>query len=226
MHAAIIANGAKIATPNNHMPTRANQSKFDIYAFFKTRPLSWSALSCFEYDKEEWYRRYILNQKNPESAEMKFGKALATSIEDGTCPVPGLLKALQKKKEHEFRVVFGRIHMIGYADAFCDKKFRRLDEVKSGKLTSPWGFKRADEHGQITMYALFNFITNKVKPEDTRFTIYWVPTVITGDFVVDFDKPMRFISIPTKRTMQDVLVFGVRVNRVAKEMEEYVRNHK
>jgi len=191
--------------------------------FDKTRPLSWSAISSFEYDPEQWYRKYVLGKADAETAEMIFGKKIAQSIEDGTCIVPGLLKALQKKKEHQFKVMFGKIPLVGYADAFCDEHFKNLDEVKTGKRA--WDQKRADEHGQIDMYLLMNYITNRVKPDDVECAIYWIPTRETGDFGIDFVHPITFHKFKTKRTMQQILNFGARINRIYKEMEMYAESH-
>lgn len=188
---------------------------------FHERPLSWSAISSFEYSPEQWYDNYVLSKKNPESEEMKFGKAFANSIEDGTCANKELLDLLQKKKEHKFNVVFSGIPLIGFADAFCDKTFKILDEVKTGKKA--WDQKRANEHGQLTMYALMNFITNKIRPEDTTFTLYWCPTQANGDFSISFVKPIKTHVFKTKRMMNDILQFGLRIKRVVKEMEEYCK---
>lgn len=191
--------------------------------FNKSRAMSWSSISSFEYDKEQWYRKYVLNHKDDPSKEMIFGKEFAESIEKGTCTYPGLMERLQKKKEHAFQVMFGKIPLIGYADAFCDEKFKNLDEVKTGKRE--WNQKRADEHGQIDMYLLMNYITNKVAPEDVTCTIHWCPTQDNGDFSITFVEPMEVKSFRTKRTMQQILAFGARINRVYKEMEDYCQNH-
>jgi hypothetical protein len=191
--------------------------------FDKTRPLSWSAISSFEYDPEQWYKKYVLKQEQPTSPEMEFGKAFAQSIEDGKCKVPILMQMLQDKKEHEFKVVFGGIKLVGYADAFCDKTFRKLDEVKTGKKA--WDKKRADEHGQIDMYLLMNYITNKVKPDDVECTIYWIPTQDNGDFTITFVEPVRVHAFKTKRTMVQVLKFGERIKATVKKMEQYALNH-
>lgn len=191
--------------------------------FDKSRPLSWSAISSFEYDPREWYKKYVLKEEQTTSAEMEFGKKFAESIEYGTCAIPGFLEILANKKEHKFEVMFGKIKLIGFADAFCDKTFRKLDEIKTGKKA--WTQKRADTHGQIDMYLLMNYITNKIKPEDVECAIHWFPTKDNGDFSISLDHPHRYYTFRTKRTMQDILNFGAKINRIFKEMEEYALNH-
>lgn len=191
--------------------------------FNKKRPLSWSAISSFEYDPEQWYRSYVLNQRDEPTKEMTFGSEFAKSIEEGTCTVPDFLSKLQTKKEHAFKIMFGTICLVGYADAFCDKTFRKLDEIKTGK--KPWDQKRADRHGQFDMYLLMNFITNKVPPEEVDCTLYWLPTQDNNDFSISFVEPVCVHAFTTKRTTNDILTFGSRINRVFQEMQDYAANH-
>lgn len=191
----------------------------NLRQFFDGRPLSWSSLSSFEYDPEGWYRKYILGQKDPDTKELIFGKAFAKSIEDGTCVVPGLLEALAKKKEQGFSIVFQGIKMVGFADAFDDTTLKVIDEVKTGKKA--WDQKRVDDHGQITLYALFNFVTNKIRPEDTKFALYWVPTEENGKFEIDFVKPVRFIQFDTKRTTLDIIKFGQYILSTVDRMQAF-----
>lgn len=193
------------------------------YTFDKDRPQSWSSISSFRYDKEQWFHKYILGEKDFETAEMQFGKQFALSIENGTCKVKELMKVLQNKKEYPFKVNFGDIPLVGYGDAFCDKTFKILDEVKTGH--KKWDQQRADEHGQFDMYLLMNWLMNKVKPEDVICTLYWIPTVKHGDFTIEFVKPIKVHPFKTKRTMQQILQFGAGIKGTVKEMKAYVENH-
>lgn len=194
--------------------------------FDKTRALSWSAISSFEYDPEQWYRKYVLGQPDPETVEMRFGKEFAKSIEDGTCDKKygmRLLPLLAKRKEYAFKVQFGDMQLIGFADAFDEVNKTRLDEVKTGK--KPWDQARANGHGQIDMYLLMNYITHRIKPEDVKCSIVWVPTQEMGDFSIDFVRPIKPRQFPTKRTMQDILRFGARIKSTVKQMEKYAADH-
>jgi len=190
---------------------------------FRQRPLSWSSISSFEWDREEWYQKYIMGQQSIESVEMKFGKDFALSIEDGSCSVKDLMDNLETKKEHKFHVMFGEIPLVGFADAFCDKTFKKLNEVKTGK--KEWDQKRVDEHRQIDMYLLMNFITNKVKPEDVECTLFWLPTKDNGDFSISFVEPITVHKFKTKRTMRDILVFSAYVRNIYVEMINFIHNH-
>lgn len=184
---------------------------------FNKRPLSWSQISCFEWNKDDWYKRYILNEKTDPSAELIFGKHFADSCEKKTPLAP---VTLLSKVEQPFNVVFNGIPMVGYADTFCEVTKKKIGEYKTGK--KKWDQKRADGHGQITMYALMNYITNKIRPEECEFFIEWIPTVQLGDFSIDFTEPIQVIHIKTKRTMKDILDFGARINNTIKEMGLYL----
>lgn len=195
---------------------------------FKKRPLSHSQLNVFAWDKEDWYKKYILNQTQEQSPEMIFGKFLAQSIEDGKplAPVTTLSKV-----EHEFKFKFSGIHCIGYADTFDDKTFQTLGEFKSG--IKPWDQKRVDEHEQLDFYCLGNYIINKIKPDDMSIFLEWVPTkrisvaksgLSKGEYIIDFVKPIVVHHFKTKRNMNDMLRFCNKIKSTVKEMQSYVDN--
>lgn len=194
---------------------------------WKERPFSWSQLSSFEYDKEQWYDKYILGKPQFESAEMVFGKQFAQSIEDGTCQFAHLFK-IQSKVEKEFKCMFGKIPLLGFADSFCEITDRKIEEYKTG--VKKWDKKRVDEHGQLDMYLLMLWITKKVRPEEVEVALTWFPTrrSETGDFkvTIEFVEPVLPQRFTTKRTMKDILNFGMRINKVHKEMEEFALQHK
>jgi hypothetical protein len=197
---------------------------FDIIQFLQTRPLSWSAISSFQWDKEQWYQNYILGCKFVPTPEMEFGKKFADSCEARKPMAP---VTMLSKMEQPFKVVFNGIPLVGFADTFCDVTKKHLREYKTG--VTPWTQKRANDHGQITMYALMNFITNKVRPEDCEFALEWVPTVKTshGDFsvTIELKQPIRVHKFKIKKTMADILLFGAVINSTVKEMQDYVRSH-
>lgn len=203
---------------------------FKIREFLKNRPLSWSAISSFEWDKEQWYRNYYLGQKDPMTPELIFGAKFALSCEKKKPLAP---VTMLSEMEHAFKVVFNGIPLTGFADTYCRTSKRKIGEYKTG--VKAWDQKRVDQHGQITMYALMNYISHRIKPEDTKFFLEWIPTrkimQENGDYS-KFDYTIGFESDPpevrtfhTKRTMKDILTFGNRINNTIEEMERYVQQH-
>lgn len=189
--------------------------------FDKKRPLSWSAISSFEYDPEQWYRKYVLKQEDPANAPMLFGSMIGKKLETDPKFLPMIPR--QNKMEFEFKCKFEKIPLIGFADSFCAKTYRFGEEYKTGMKA--WDQKRADEHGQITLYTLMNFKLRGIAPENTVWRLHWMPTKETNDFQIEFLQGMKPQSFTTYRTMSDVLQFGARIKRVYKEMEAYCEHH-
>lgn len=222
------------------IPNRARTGFIAYKTFDKERPLSWSAISSFEYESarslppEQWYRKYVLGIKDRETPEMRFGKVFAESCERRKPLAP---VTLLNKMEHEFQCFVSysdgvKIPLIGFADSFCDITFRKLREYKTG--ATKWTQKRADDHGQFDMYLLMNYILNKVKPEEVHCVLEWVQTQKkekhNGDFngddyEISFVEPVLPLQFATERTMVDLIKFRLRVRKVYQEMEEYCKYH-
>ena len=184
---------------------------------FKHRPLSWSQISCFHYNPEEWFSRYVKGEKTPPNKEMLFGKYVGDKLASDPTFLPQVPRL--SKYEHELRVVFNGIHLIGFMDNFCDQSQKVMYEFKTGKR--PWNQKRVDEHGQIDMYALMHFITTKIPPEQMDFKLVWLPTKESGDFSISLIEPVVPQIFTTKRTTADILRFGAYINDTVKAMASY-----
>ena len=206
--------------------TLTNRKTFDIYRFCEQRPMSWSAVSSFEWDPEQWFQNYIMGKKMQITPELGFGSKFATSCEHRK---PLVKVTMLSKMEQGFKCKFGKLWITGFADTFDHVGKKKFGEYKTG--VKEWTQKRVDEHGQITMYALMNYLISKIRPEDTRFFLEWIPTkkkTIPGKFgayTIEFALPKKVHHFDTKRTMKDMLEFGERLNKIALAMQEYVRNH-
>ena len=210
------AGAGAIVSVVSFMDTMKN--KFDILEFLKTRSLSWSALSSFEYDPEQWYDRYILAKEEPPSEEMLFGKLVGERLASDPTFMPHIPRL--GTYEYELRCTLGKIPLIGFMDDY--KPTTDMAEFKTG--VKPWDQSRADSHGQIDMYLLQHYLINKVKPEDMTVNIYWMPTKKNGDFTVSFVDEKDVKVFPTRRTMRQVLEFGVRINATVQAMQLYVNS--
>lgn len=206
---------------------------------WRKRPLSWSAISSFEYDNEQWYQKYVVHgpctreycffyKMEPPSScplvasskEMIFGSMIGKKLETNPKFLP--IVPRHSKMEHEFKCKFGKLQLVGYGDSFCLITLKKLAEYKTGKRA--WDQKRVDNHGQLDMYLLMHYIITKIRPEDMQeIILVWMPTQDNGDFSISFVEPIeKNIKIfYTKRTMMDILQFGKRINSVFKQMEVY-----
>lgn len=187
------------------------------------RPRSWSAISSFEYDKEQWYRKYVLGIKEAPSKEMEFGKVMGERLASD----PTFMTNVPRGTHYEYEdpgglcAKLGKIPLIGFIDSYTPHTIG--DEYKTGK--KPWDQKRVDEHGQLTMYSLLLLLKHKVKPEDILWRLTWLATQDNGDFSISFIPGMKPQIFETRRTMTQVLEFASRIKKTEVAMLEYAMNH-
>ncbi len=209
----------------------AKGKKFSIYDIYtKDRPLSWTAISSFEYDPEQWLAKYVLKAEPTTSPEMIFGSETGRQLAES----PSFLPEVPRLPifEYELRAKFGKVWLIGFIDSYGPPKdvpkfgapgtvrtFAELYEYKTGKKA--WTQQRADEHGQIDMYLLMLNIMHKLKPEEVSCTVFWLPTQENGDFTISFVPGRGVQSFRTQRSMRDILLFGARINKTLTLMQKY-----
>ena len=199
------------------MKTKTKQPKMDI-----KRPLSWSAISSFEFSPEQWYKKYVLKQEDKPSKEMIFGKAEGERLAFDRKYLPNVPR--ETISEHKLFTSFDGIPLIGFID-FLSTDHRKLFEMKTGK--NPWNQQRVDSHGQLDMYLLCLYLMEKIKPEDIDITLVWLPTQETlvnmkdNDSTISYVQPFECKVFKTKRRMSDILVFGARLKKTWRAMQAY-----
>lgn len=187
---------------------------------FKQRPLSWSSISSFEWDKEKWYASYILGIKDS-SKELDFGKYVDLKIQQDKTFLPDLPR--YEHMQYKMNVMFDGLPLVGIPDGINLTDSKELADYKTGKKA--WDQKRADETGQLTFYLLLLYITHKYRPEDFDCYIHWLPTIEEGDFSIQFVKDLRIKTFKTKRTMRDLLTFTAYVRNTYTEMIDFIHSH-
>jgi hypothetical protein len=196
-----------------------DKPKFDIKEHLRNRPLSWSQLSSFEYDPEQWYQSYIMGVRQ-QSKEMDFGSYVDKRLQDDPTFLPDVPR--YEHMQYKMRAKLGWIPLVGIPDGLDLTTERKvIADFKTGK--KKWDKKRADETGQLTFYLMLLYFTERHAPEDFECRIHWIPTEDKGDFTVGLagDKVHTFV---TKRTMQDIAVFAARIKKTVAEMESYVNS--
>lgn len=185
------------------------------------RPFSWSQLSSFEWDREEWYQSYWIGIRSKPTKELLFGSMVDKKIQADPTFIPDLVR--YPLLQHKMETVYNGIPLVGLPDAF-HREERRLRDYKTGKAL--WTQKRADETGQLTFYSMLLYLTERIRPEELSLYIDWLPTKETGDFTIQFrDEPVVPVVFETKRTMRDVLEFGNRIQKTRELMLKYAYNH-
>ena len=220
--------------------------KGEKISFDRSRPLSWSAISSFEWNKEQWWNKYVLHQKctrnNPDKKTIAF--CFITGFADPECPVVKTTPELEfgtyvdkrvqvdhaflptlprySVMQHEMNAEFNGIPLIGLTDAYEPMPTAQIRDYKTGR--KKWDQKRADETGQLTMYGFLLWLTEQVRPEDVQFYIDWMPTHYQdGKIVFITEGDIR--TFQTYRNMRQVLEFGQRITRTYEAMIEYAETH-
>jgi hypothetical protein len=187
---------------------------------FATRPASYSFFSSWEYNRDEWYKNYIMGIREPANEAMLFGSLVGDSIGTDTSMVPTLVPP--GVKEYELSATLWGIPLVGYADHYCPDT-RVLHENKTSATRDRWTQKKVDEHTQLTMYCLLLWLRDKVKPEDVRIQLNFIPVRQAG---VQFKlpDPPTYTPFTTTRTMLDILEYTSYLKKTLVEMERYVQS--
>jgi len=186
---------------------------------FKSRPLSWSSISQFGYNKEIWYDRYIRGNKSRPTGPILFGKEIDEKFQTDKGFYPEITRL--KDFQHELRCKIGKIEMVGFLDNF-DLENKSFAELKTGKK---WDQERADTHGQLTLYAAMIYLIYGIKPNDLKISLIWMPTEEKQDFTTGFVKDMKPVIFPVKKNMRDILIMMASIENTYKEMLDFIANH-
>lgn len=188
---------------------------------WKKRPYSWSQHQSFrDYNKEEWYSKYILGNPTPTNKRMIFGSAVGKRIETDPAYIPQLPRGVM---EYGIDVMMDDIALVGYMDAY-DPETKTINEFKtSGK--DGWSQDKVDKHNQLDFYCLLLMLKENIKPEEVSINLHHLVTEESGDFSIRFAIPFTINTYSTKRTTRDILLFGAEIIKVRNEMERYILDH-
>lgn len=194
--------------------------------FDKKRPLSWSAISSFEWDKNQWYKRYVLKEDSPVTKELTFGKEIGERLAFD----PKFLPEVPREAifEHRLLTEFDGIPLVGYVDSLS-LDYKVLREFKTGKKI--WDKKRADGHGQLDMYLLMIYLMYRIRPEEIQCFLHWLPTeesllsMDAKDSTISFMQPFMVHTFEVEKTMNHILTFGNRIKKTYKEMSTYAQSY-
>lgn len=188
---------------------------------WKERDVSWSQISSWSYSKDQWALKYLFDRPEEPNQAMIFGNTIGDTLGTTFSAVPKLDPYLKGEKEFKLRVKMNDYSLIGFCDHYCPIE-KVLNENKTSQNGTRWTQKTVDEHGQITMYALMLYLQEKVKPEDLKIFLNFIPVKHGNDFQLTVD-PDVFHIFETKRTLKQCLMFGSTIGKTLKEMESYAQ---
>ena len=192
----------------------------DLSETLRWPALSWSSYNSFvNYDKEDWYKQYVLGEKLPPNPAMLAGQIIGERLATDRTYLPEVPRPTWY--EVELKAKLGNINLVGHLDGLSKG---RLLEYKTSSSSVRWTKASVAKHGQITFYCLLLWLTKRISPESLKIDLVYIPVSMDLDFEVKRNnEPIQII--PTKRSMSDILRFGAELSKVYKEMQDYIKNH-
>lgn len=187
---------------------------------WRERRFSWSQISSWQYDKWQWYNKYILDKRESANAAMLFGNVAGDSLGTKESLVPKLKFHKKAIKEYKLTPKMNDVELIGYCD-FWTPEVVLLDENKTSQNKKKWTKESVDDHGQLTMYALMLLLQDNVVPEKMKIRLHYIPVHEDGAFDIVVTDPDIFYTYETKRTTEQVLTFGSDIVKLRKTMLKF-----
>lgn len=180
--------------------------------------ITWSSMSSFlYYDKEKWYRNYVLGIRDEPNNAMKIGIEVGERIVSDQTFIPSLERP--EIFEHNLKGKVDKIDIRGHLDGSYPN-LPGIDEYKTSTNKDRWSQEKVDEWGQITFYCLLYYQNFNIVPEKLRLRLWSIPIAEHGDFSYTVGIPTVYT---TNRTMLDLLKFSKLIKDTYKEMQMYVR---
>jgi len=144
--------------------------------------LSWTQLSCWLSNPNRYKKEYFENGQKLDTKFLRFGKNIATLIEEGKHKE--LLPDLEtyNTPEHQINIsVRGVVPCLAFLDTY-DSDRNVFREFKTGKI--PWTKAKVQKHDQLVFYAtMLKWSTGKM-PE--YCDLDWIETRESKEETVDF----------------------------------------
>lgn len=117
--------------------------------------LSYTQVSMWKSNRDQYRKRYYMNQDTFETVEMRFGKRIAKMLEAND-PLVAFVPRYSTS-EHGINVDIQGILVQGYIDSF-DAKKKAFREYKTGHMNTknqaPWNDVLVHKHDQLPFYSL------------------------------------------------------------------------
>ena len=186
------------------------------------RPISWSSISQWEYDKRIWARKYLDGITEPATPAMLFGKQVGEAIASNPLFLPKLPRG--SVFEYEARATIGKVSLLGFLDSFSPNE-PTVYEYKTSQKDTTWSQKKCDNFGQISMYVLLLYLQDKIHPKDLIIKLSAIPVRSKNDFSMEINNDLPIQTFETKRTMSDILRFSKYILEVVSDMKEFAKSY-
>ncbi len=137
--------------------------------------LSYSSWSLWKKNKDQFRRKYYLNEQPFETVETIFGKKIARMLESDDSSLVNIPRYPISEKQIEVEI--NGVPVKGYLDTFDDIAFSFM-EYKTGHANKlgvpPWDRVKVAKHDQLPFYS--TLIKNKFGKVDNITYLHWLPT--------------------------------------------------
>lgn len=191
----------------------------DLHTILLFPKLSWSSINCWEYDREEWYLRYVFGERSKSNPAMDAGRIIGERLATD----PDYLPQVPRPEiyEQELRGRLGGIDLVGHLDGWSPS-VPEIKEYKTTQNINRWTQEKVNEWGQITFYCLLVWLNFKIIPEKLKLSLTAIFLEEDGGFGLD---PTGIIKVfPTTRSMKDLLVFGAYLQKTFIEMQAFIKS--
>ncbi len=184
-------------------------------------PLSWSSLSAFAWNRRDWYKKYLLGERQPDTPPLIFGKQVGYKLQHD----PTFLTEVPRLPIFEKKLTgkLGDINLVGYLDAFSDNPMSFM-EYKTSSNDTRWSQKKAEEHGQMMFYFLLIWLNYQIPPEEIEAALVYIPCRENGAFDIELTGDPAQV-FPVKKTIPDLIKFGEFVKKTYANMQKYVESY-
>ena len=188
----------------------------DLINNWKKRKVSWSQIASWEYDKEQWFSKYVLGEAQDSNAQMEFGKVIGERLASDPSFLPEVLR--YKVFEKEFNAKLSDFIITGYLDSYCPYT-HNFYEYKSSSNPNKWNQRSVKLHGQLLFYCGLIFLNHKIIPK--KISLFYIPVRMNGEFKMELNKGSKIQSFPVEYTTIEVLKFLNYIKKTRKEMLKY-----
>lgn len=195
----------------------------DLTKILRFPTISWSSMDSFiNYDKDEWYDKYVLGLETEPNPHIIAGRYIGERLSTDPTYLPEVPRP--EEYEVELSAKLGTINIIGHLDGFSMNRSKKLLEYKTSLSGKKWTATSVAKWQQIDFYCLLIWLTYKIRPEDLEITLTYIPVKQLGSFdIVRSDEPI--VTYKTKRTLGQILTFGAKIKKIHAEMTKYVQTH-
>lgn len=221
--------------------------------FNRGRKHSWSEMSSFYYDKEQWWTKYCLHgpctrakddsppfcvitrKCDPEcpqittSIQMLFGNYIGNKIATDPTFLPEVPR--YEIFEQEFTAVIpgSDIQITGFLDSFRVSPVS-MREYKTSSNPKKWTYKSASNHGQMKFYKLLIALNMPLSfdPGQIFSTLTYIPVKMVGN-LKGFHMELSNEPIQTwevRHTAHEVWDFANEILETMDAMEAYAIAHR